>query len=93
MLLEREPDRAEQLESMQDRSWFEMASFASYCVQGDALHLRSWQEPPTVVDEDDPDERDKQAQALLKRMLAARISRYHPDPLAALAEAKRARRR
>jgi hypothetical protein len=29
--------------------------------------------------------------ALLKRMLAAGISRWHPDPMAAIAEAKNAR--
>jgi hypothetical protein len=35
--------------------------------------------PPSVADEDDPNARDKAAQALLRKMLAAGISRYDPD--------------
>jgi hypothetical protein len=44
-------------------------------------------EPPCIADEDDPNERDKDAQRLLRKMLAAGISRYDPDPLAALEKA------
>jgi hypothetical protein len=90
---ERYPDehgRAEQIASMlEDRSWFEVASFAAYVVQGCALRLKPWQEPPCCASENNPDERDKAAQVLLRRMLAAGVSRYHPDPLAAIEAAKK----
>src|SRR5262245_42990329 len=80
-----EPLRKQQLEDMlQDRDWFEVARFAASCVQSQTLQLKPWQLPPCVCDEADPNERDKQGQTLLKRMLAARISRYDPDPLAEL---------
>jgi hypothetical protein len=69
--------------------WNEVARFASYSCQSDALNLKPWDEPPCVAREHDPNERDKKAQRLLRKMLAAGVSRYHPDPLAAL-EAVRA---
>jgi hypothetical protein len=65
--------------------WVRGAEFAAYSVQCEILHLKVWQEPPCVCSEDDPDERDKDGQRLLQRMLAAGLSRYEPDPLAALA--------
>jgi hypothetical protein len=46
-------------------------------VQGDALRLKPWQEPPCVVSEDGP-ERDHAAQKLVRRMLAVGVSRYDP---------------
>lgn len=45
-----------------------------------------WQEPPCCAGPAkhcDPD-----ARKLLEQMLAAGVSRWHPDPMAALAEAK-----
>jgi len=66
--------------------WYEVASFAAGCCQYQALQLKPWQEPPCQCDEDDPNERDRQGQALLRKMLAAGVSRYDPDPLAALAK-------
>ena len=42
-------------------------------------------EPPCVVSEDGP-ERDQAAQKLVRRMLVVGVSRYDPDPLAALAQ-------
>jgi hypothetical protein len=53
-----------------------------------ALHLKPWEEPPCAADEDGPDERDKEAQRLLRQMLAFGVSRWHPDPLAAIEAAK-----
>jgi hypothetical protein len=75
---------------MKTDGWQAAAAFASDLCQTEALHLRPWQEPPSVVDAADPHERDRAAQKLLRRMLALGISRYHPDPLAAIAAAKRA---
>ena len=62
--------------------------FAASCAQSKSLRLKPWQEPPCAADEDDPNERDKAAQKLLREMLAAGVSRYHPDPLAAIEAAK-----
>ena len=92
----RDPERAEHLTSkLKDEPWIEVAQFAAYSVQIDALALKPWQDPPANLDED-ADEPDNAARAsnaagrqLLRQMLAAGLSRYEPDPLAALAEAKR----
>lgn len=88
---QRDPSRAEQLDGKlrQGDPWVEVAEFASYSCQIHALSLKPWQSPPCVADEDDPDEQDKKAQHLLRKMLAAGVSRYDPDPLKALAGAKR----
>jgi len=71
------------------KQWRESAERACFRVQCESLQLRPWQLPPFVADEDDPNERDKAAQALLRKTLAAGISRYEPDPLAALNKKKR----
>jgi hypothetical protein len=65
---------------------------AAYRAQISALNLKPWEEPPCVVDENDPNERAKDAQKLLRRMLALGISRWHHDPLAAIEAAEQKRR-
>jgi hypothetical protein len=81
----RDPSRAQQLQSkLIDEPWDEVAQFAAYCCQYRALHLKPWQSPPCIVDEDDPDEDDRSAQALLRQMLRAGVSRFDPAPLEAL---------
>jgi len=83
--------RAKQLaDKLRNEPWEDVAAFAAYCVQWRALRLKLWELPPCSVEEDDPNPRDKAAQALLRRMLAAGLSRYEPDPMAAL-EAKKLR--
>ena len=62
---------------MQGRS-----EFAAYGCQIDALKLKPWQTPPCYCD----GEGDAPGDRLLRRMLKAGVSRFHPDPLAALAE-------
>ena len=57
-------------------------------LQSDTLKLRPWQLPPCTAKQDDPNERDKEAQAL-RKMLAAGLSRYEPDPLAALGKVRK----
>jgi hypothetical protein len=82
-------DRAGQIDAkLKAESWKDVAAFAAYCCQCRALHLKPWQEPPAIVSEDDPNERDKAVQQLLRRMLAAGVSRFAPDPIAAIAAAK-----
>src|SRR5262249_18190397 len=99
-LARRDPLRAQQLDSkLADESWVEVAKFAASCVQGAVLHLKPWQSPPMRIDEHaDADQpmrnfcdNDQPAIRLLRRMLAAGISRYEPDPLTALAAAKKRR--
>ena len=82
------PGRSKQIDAkLKDEPWEEVAWFAAYCAQIELLKLKPWQQPPCHADEDDPNERGKAAQKLLREMLAAGVSRYHPDPLAAIAAA------
>ncbi len=82
-------DRSAQIDAkVKQDGWQAAAAIAASLCQIRALHLRPWQEPPCVADENDPGERDKAAQKLLREMLALNISRFHPDPLAAIAAAK-----
>lgn len=62
--------------------WEDAAQSAAYSCQIAALKLKPWETPPCFADEDGADPGD----VLLRKMLAAKISRWHPDPLAALAE-------
>ena len=74
--------------------WFEVASFAAYCVQGEALRLKLWQSPPCRLSTEDGkvSDCDIEGQILLRRMIAAGLSIYEPDPMGALAaKAKRKR--
>ncbi len=66
----------------------------AYSAQIDNLHLKPWESPPCCVDLDAPlvgHPDDFKAVRLLEKMLAAGISRWHPDPLKALAEAEKNR--
>jgi hypothetical protein len=56
-----------------------------------SLNLNPWQHPPYWADEDDSHPEDRDVQRLLRKMLKAGISRYHPDPMAALVALKRKR--
>ena len=75
------------------------AEHASYCCQCAALDLKPWQIPPMrIVDPDNPDvgrpsyqaatDGRHEAARLLREMFDLGISRWHPDPLAAIAAAK-----
>jgi len=82
-------DRREQLESMlEDRPWRQVAAFAAHVCQCRALKHPPWERPPCGVSEDDDREINIEPVRLLRRMLAAGVSRYDPDPLAALEAAK-----
>jgi len=77
-------------------SWFEAALFASYYCQTDALSLMPWEWPPLWIDDIDEALRSRshakkkirEAARLLQQMLRLGISKYHPNPLAAIAEAE-----
>jgi len=83
-------------DKLKTEAWIEVARFAAHRCQEISLHLaprQCW--PPSRVAVDDVDKPGYehrgigQSAALLRRMLAAGISRYHPDPIAALAAAPR----
>jgi hypothetical protein len=99
--LARKGDRAsqQQIDAMlKERPWQDVAEFAAYGCQCDALRLKPWQPPPCWAEIDDQDNEagpisgHRAAAELLRRMQALGISRWHPDPLAAIeaAEAERA---
>lgn len=79
-------------ELMKEKPLNEAMENAAYHCQHAALSLKTWQEPPCVADEDDPHPRDPGAQKLLRELLQHNISRYEPDPLAALHQVKRRRK-
>ena len=87
-----------QIESMlANEPWGQVAEFCAYCAQSESLRLRVWESPPCWVCETDPDTADDHcgeasARELLRKMRAAGISRYHPDPMRALAARKRKRK-
>jgi hypothetical protein len=92
------PDRAEQIdEKLKEDPWLEVAEFAAYVAQNNTLHLKSQQIPPCWIDDpygDDDLARDLfglggtvEARALCRRLLEAGLSRYEPDPIAALEKA------
>ena len=68
--------------------------FAAYSLQIDNLQLSPLQSPPCwLTGGDDVDPIDIDSEKILRKMLAAGISPWHPDPLAALAKIRRTPRR
>jgi hypothetical protein len=66
--------------------WQDVAKFAAYRCQIRSLRLLPWQIPPCASDGVGDEPHD----VLLRRMLEARLSRFDPDPAAALAAAAHA---
>jgi hypothetical protein len=63
--------------------------FAAYSLQCDALNLKPWQSPPMDAGDDKP--RDESPVAgrvaaweLRRRLIAAGLSKFEPDPIRAL---------
>ena len=75
-------------EMLKDEPWERVARFAARCCQSRMLNLPPWDLPPCSVSEDDDSESDAEAVKLLRKMLAAGVSRYAPDPMAAIEAAK-----
>jgi hypothetical protein len=88
--------RAGQLASkLKTEPWQDVAAFAAAICQSKSLRLRPWESPPACLeagDEDFDNGRNRAGVRLLERLEAAGLSRYEPDPLAAL-EALQGRRR
>jgi hypothetical protein len=89
-------DRRQIEEKLEDEPWIEVAHFAAYSCQCDALHLKPWQSPPcwidnlvaTINDGNDGIGGDYAAAKLLQRLLDAGLSRFEPDPIGALERTK-----
>jgi hypothetical protein len=86
------PASAAQIETKLRCEGFEAAGeFAAYAAQCETLRLKPWQAPPAHVRATDPDPnvygRRAAEIALRDRLLAAGLSVFEPDPIAALARA------
>jgi hypothetical protein len=76
-----DPGRPDQVRTFVHEDGFEYAAkFCSSLLQRRHLQLRPWQRPPCRSEPHDGSEGGQ----LLARMLAAGVSRYEPNPLAAL---------
>ena len=62
-------------------TWEETAQFCAYSCQVDSLGLLPWEKPPCLSDGVGDEPHD----ILYRRLKAAGISVYHPNPLEALA--------
>lgn len=96
----REHSQHEQIKAkLESEPWADVAAFAASSEQIDALQLKPWQAPPSHID--DPEavialgtsHPDYKAAKLLQRMLAHGVSKYAPDPLAAIEVARIGRQR
>jgi hypothetical protein len=92
------PDRDGQISRMMSagRSFEEIGQFAAYHCQHRILRLRPWETAPCDAGPHlHPDATDthgyRAAAELLERMLAAGLSRWDPDPVAALEGAENRR--
>jgi hypothetical protein len=101
-LARKEPVRARQLDDMlRDRPWQEVARFASYSLQHQALQTRPWEVAPCECRPEDiaellrtphPDMTGRaKAARLLQRLLELGLSRWEPDPMRAIAAAEQER--
>jgi hypothetical protein len=73
--------RADQIDHMlATRPWHDVSQFCAYDCQIRTMNLKPWQTPPCYLDEAG----EETGAALLRRMLRSGVSRFHPDPLAAL---------
>jgi hypothetical protein len=86
--------RAAQIDAkLQDESWESVACFAAVCSQTRLLALDPWQTPPLRASLNDltkprDDSRgERRAAELLEKLLRAGLSRFEPDPVAALERA------
>ena len=87
-----DPVHTEQIaDKLRNEDWETVAEFCSYSCQMNSLNLKPWEISPCEIDNpDDPDDLPRpyegryEAADLLKRMLAAGVSKFHPDPLAAI---------
>jgi hypothetical protein len=81
-------DRKWQLETLIEQSgWEQTAKLACYICQSKSLNLAPWQAPPFRATTDPMG--SGASLRFAEKLDAKGISRYHPDPLAALEAAER----
>ena len=89
------PRRSEQIDwKIKYDGWKDTAKFCAYLCQSKNLHLEIQEFPPCwLLDVDDTAgpafKRKPEAAKLLRRLLTAHLSRFEPDPIAALAAAEK----
>jgi hypothetical protein len=92
-------DRAQIDDKLRTEPWLTVAMFAAHECQEWSLDLQPWEcWPPCAVEVDDDDAPGlehrgiRKSAALLRHMLALGISRWHPDPVAAIEAAEQVQR-
>jgi hypothetical protein len=87
-------DRRQIEEMLSERGFAEAGPFAAYSLQCSRLALKPWMAPPChaheeveLTDCDDSYGNRRAEVELLRRLLAAGLSRWEPDPVAALKKA------
>jgi len=97
--LRRGGERERQIRAMlQSDPWDEVGKFAAYSLQTYHLRLKPWQWPPCWCEADDRDAAGEEqkcisrAAGIVRRLEAVGLTRYEPDPIAALEQAEAARR-
>jgi len=89
------PNRGEQVDwKIEYDGWLDTAKFCAYLCQSRNLRLEIQEFPPCwLLDVDDTAgpafKRKPEAAKLLRRLLTAHLSRFEPDPIAALAAAEK----
>jgi hypothetical protein len=82
----RHPERRREFQALaRERGWEAASMVCVYDCQVRSMRLRWWEQPPCVAGTRGKD----RAARLLRRMARRGISRYHPDPLRAIAAAGR----
>jgi hypothetical protein len=80
-----EPEYAAQIAAkVAAEGWESAAEFAAYNLQIDNLGLKPWMDPPCFAEV----RPDPEALAILMKLLGAGLSRFEPDPTAALARVR-----
>jgi hypothetical protein len=89
--------RRGQIDAMLAEDWWDGATFASFYRQSVTLRLNPWECPPCsffrrgITPDGLADAGGDPALRLLNEMLDLGVSAWHPDPVAAIEAAKRAR--
>ena len=77
-------------EMLRDDPWQEVAEFCAYACENRLLRLQPWRDPPCIASLDNltkphGDQRgERESAEWLRRLLDAGLSRFEPDPLAAI---------
>ena len=87
-VMRRDPKEAQRIDdrlAVEGSDWLEVAKGAAFQCQMAALNLPPWRTPPMFGDVEP--HRDPHAAELLRRLLAAGLSRFEASPVQALEQA------